>query len=140
MLKNSLLLPPALRVDDPSVAGFLGNAMIEGFATHARVTIEFFNLNRTHKDDVRAAEFTVSGTYSPGFVRYDEIRELTQKINKQVAHLTKNRVSDEASKLGPGDRQDVFNRLTGEAAKFRSELRPELLKWLPDRFGTSVFF
>jgi hypothetical protein len=135
MLRDSHTKPQYISVGDVHVAKFLGNAMVECFATHARALIEFFNSNGRREDDVRASDFTVSGTYQPGFVSYDDIKHLTTKINKQIAHLTWRREMDQALKFDGLDREEAYERLTSEAEKFRSEMKPELLKWLPDRFG-----
>jgi hypothetical protein len=107
------------------------NALIESFATHARNLIEFFN-NVRYQDTVRAEEFTVSRSYDPEFVQWDQMEDLRVRINKQISHLTRSRGENKVDGI---DRQNILRLLLREAEKFRSEVRPDLLQWLPPRFG-----
>jgi hypothetical protein len=93
------------------------NAMIETFCIHARNIIELF---KTH----------VSCDFDPRYFTTSDFRinkqfikdGLLSKINNQISHLTKGRTELHQYKIGPTDRNEIFESIEAEIARFETAL------------------
>src|SRR5262245_12852420 len=77
--------------------GFITNAAIESWCLHARALDDFFRNIRSRLDDVTAEELT-STPYTACFVNKID-RHLRIKINKQIAHFTRDRTRERADRV-----------------------------------------
>ncbi|MGA8690412.1 MAG: hypothetical protein ACLQF1_06375 [Methyloceanibacter sp.] len=110
-----------------SIQAGLVYALIETFSIHARNLDEFFQGSR-RADTLKAKTFA-DGKYKP-LPRDKERKDLIAKINKQIAHLTEQRTSVAAEKIGPADRARLHSILIAEADNFTRHLLPKLrLDW-----------
>jgi hypothetical protein len=98
------------------------NRAIEAFWTHARNLIEFLAHPRTddHKGVVSARDFT-TGQFDPGM----KMREMDQRINAQVSHLTYERRSSPEQKLGGYEMLRVKQAIDRGIKLFEQALAPE---------------
>jgi hypothetical protein len=94
------------------------NILIESFAIHARVLIDFFN----GKGGSDAKHF-VNATYVP-FAAGKVPDRLTRKLNQQVAHITERRVSGATDKLNGEDMIELRVLLDAEIAEFLRRMTP----------------
>jgi hypothetical protein len=101
----------------------LGNALIESFALHARILMDFY-LPKARGDDAIAAHFTATGCFV-GHATAGMPPELRQKINKQITHLTYARVN--ASKLNQRDRLILLRLVELDHAAFTLAVSPEFM-------------
>lgn len=104
---------------NPVANAVVGNALIESFCLHARQLLDFFG----NTQGLHASEFTHSG-YTP--LANDALgisSATTKKLNTQIAHLTKERVSDAAEKIGPEDRVRLHAGLERALRHFERHLR-----------------
>lgn len=95
----------------------IANALIESFCIHARQLIEFFN----NKQGCKAKEFT-GGTYTATHV--GSFGNDADKLNTQIAHLTRARTDDLTKKIGPAERRKWLTALEQEAQNFTARLAP----------------
>lgn len=94
---------------------FEANAMIETFALHARILMDFY-LPHARGDDAIAAHFTAEGIFV-GHATAGMPADLRQKINKQITHLTYSRMN--ARKLNPKDRATLITLIEMDHAAFK---------------------
>ena len=81
----------------------VGNALFESFCMHARALIDFFD----NTQGLQAREFTDTA-YRP--LPKDQLGisdTLTEKLNTQIADLTKRRADAAALKIGVNERQQL---------------------------------
>ncbi|HWM48843.1 MAG TPA: hypothetical protein VNR11_18220 [Xanthobacteraceae bacterium] len=107
-------------VSQPSPSRLVRNAFIESFHLHARVIMEFLKDDRLCVVDPRrytTSAFLVNGDFIP--------RKLEAKINQQIAHLTRERTDDEKYKLSDHEREQTFQVIQKELARWERELTPE---------------
>lgn len=108
------------RLEVPSSDLVCGNALIESFCLHARQLLDFFN----NEQGLRANEFTTA-QYVPLTSAVVGVSEtLAQKLNTQIAHLTKKRVSVSTEKIGADDRDQLRSGLERALRHFEAHLRP----------------
>ena len=103
----------------PVANAVVGNALIESFCLHARQLLDFFG----NAQGLHATEFTDSG-YTP--LANDVLgigSATTKKLNTQIAHLTKERVSDGSEKIGPEDRARLRAAVETALRHFEGHLR-----------------
>jgi polyphosphate kinase len=106
---------------------FTRKEWFEVFCIHARNLDEFFQGSR-RADSLKAKTFA-DGKYKP-LPRDKERKDLIAKINKQIAHLTEQRTSMAAEKIGPAERARLHSILIAEADSFTRHLLPKLrLDW-----------
>jgi hypothetical protein len=98
------------------------NALIESFCVHARSLNDFFS-GKPQKSDARPTDYTKVTYKRPE--RDDGWRDLIDKVNKQIAHLTKLRTKDEAEKVGTDDRRKLVETLMTDLRNFVEDLKPE---------------
>jgi hypothetical protein len=105
--------------------GVCRNAFIESFCIHARNLIEFYR----GKGEVNAGHFTADGIYKPKFVAANSRalgNSLYDKLNQQVAHMTKDRTTDPKKKIGSNDRERIMEALRKETASFLVLMNPPM--------------
>jgi hypothetical protein len=98
----------------------VGNALIESFCMHARALIDFFD----NTQGLEAREFT-DAAYRP--LPKDQLGisdTLINKLNTQIAHLTKKRVDAPSLKIGVTDRQNLRDGLLRALRHFEQHLLP----------------
>lgn len=98
----------------------INNALIESFCIHARNLIEFFKNHKSCDFDPRwftNNNFRLKRT----FVRDGLVR----KINTQISHLTCERTTEVASKIGPKDRAELLNSIESELTRWCNALTDE---------------
>jgi hypothetical protein len=81
-------------------------ALMESFCVHARNLNEFF-LESKRNDTLKASTFATSSYRRPE--NPEDRRALFQKIHTQIAHLTAERTSAAAEKIGPVDREEMYS-------------------------------
>ena len=99
------------------------NALIESFCIHARNLNEFF-LENGKDDTLKASSFATSDYLRPKATA--ERRKLFAKIHKQISHLTEARTTVEQDKIGPNERDAMYDLLYQDLKNFDRHLRPEL--------------
>jgi hypothetical protein len=118
-----------------SIQAGLAYALIEAFCIHARNLDEFFQGSR--RPDTLKAKAFADGEYKP-LPSDKERKHLLAKINKQIAHLTEQRTSVAAEKIGDRDRLMLHSILIAEADNFtrhlQQDLRPDW-KYVPTEPG-----
>lgn len=104
------------------------NALIESFCIHARNLNEFFVEESKWADTLKASSFVDAGYKRPRSTK--RRKALFSKINKQIAHLTKNRTSVARHKIGEKQMLDMFVLLYRDLVNFDGHIRPKLRrKW-----------
>jgi hypothetical protein len=98
----------------------VANALIESFALHARILMDFY-LPKARGDDAVAAHFTAGGVFT-GHATAGMPPKLRQKINKQITHLTYARTN--ASKLNARDRLILLKLIELDHAAFMIAAAP----------------
>jgi hypothetical protein len=99
------------------------NVFIEGFALHARNLIDFFWKNLPPKAKDAVGRHFTDESYSP-FNDVDPTRnDGYAKINKQISHVTYDRVDKNEDKLGPEDRKMLFDMIESEIQNFTNHVR-----------------
>lgn len=94
------------------------NALIESFCIHARQLIEFFS----NKQGMHAKDFT-GGTYTPKHIV--QLSAVANKLNTQIAHLTKKRTESTVEKIGHLDRSRLLTALELEMHHFANLLEKQ---------------
>ena len=82
------------------------------------ISNEFFLEESGHRDILKASSF-VDGNYGRPR-RTKRRRSLFAKINKQIAHLTNKRTSVVRHKIGPKQREEMFELLNADLKNFSS--------------------
>lgn len=104
----------------PVPNAIVGNALIESFCLHARALLDFFDNTQA----LHAREFT-HAAYSPLLKGELGISDtLAEKLNTQIAHLSKKRVDEAGRKVGVDDRQQLRAGLLKALRHFESHLLP----------------
>lgn len=98
------------------------NALMESFAVHARVLLDFF-LTPPKGDDVVADHFMPPSVQFAATHMQQLPPNLRTRINKQVPHLTETRES--TVKIGPSDRDDLYRALMADHADFKLKVDPK---------------
>lgn len=104
----------------------INNALIESFCIHARNLIEFYR-GTGRKDYIKAEHYT-GGSYKPKYVAaYTKHLDakLYEKLNQQVAHLSRDRTTDPEKKIDRAARTKIKEALTKETALFLSNAKEE---------------
>ena len=105
----------------------LNNALIESFCIHARNLDEFFQGSSRFPDTLRAGDFAIE---SYRYLTNGPIRRgLVNKIKKQIAHITDDRVG--ADKIDDADRRLLLVVLLAELQNFSIHLKPGLQEVWP---------
>src|SRR5262245_5338069 len=110
--------------------GFIKNAAIEAFWTHARNLIEFLMESRKakHTDVVPARTFAKDYTDSL------EIKSIKIMVNKQISHLTYERVDAPEGKLGGQEMLLVKQAIDAEIRRLEESLEDRYRElWVPRR-------
>jgi hypothetical protein len=78
------------------------NALIEAFGMHTRSLLDFFYTNAEHDDVIASHFFSPPSIWENArpFKSKEELKEIKDRINKEIAHLTYTR-NDVKSKLWP---------------------------------------
>jgi hypothetical protein len=114
---------------EPVPTGIIANALMESFAIHARNLNEFFFENSR----LKASDFAI-GDYKKPENPHDR-KLLFDKINKQIAHLTKDRTSKPDEKIGTADRDEMYSWIFAFLEHFGKHVRPELRSFWKIKFG-----
>ena len=112
----------------PVANAVVGNALIESFCLHARQLLDFFG----NTQGLHASEFTDSGYIPLANDALGIAGATTKKLNTQIAHLTKERVSDGSEKIGPEDRVRLRAAVEKALRHFEGHLRSPFR----ERWGT----
>ena len=114
----NMLFGTVERLTKPIEDEVLSNALIESFCLHARALLDFFK-----NKHLPASEFTTAAykPFSDGELGIS--RALVEKLNTQIAHLTKKRVSDAKQKIGPDEWLQLSKGLTKALRHFEAHLR-----------------
>ncbi|WP_156139490.1 hypothetical protein [Sphingomonas sp. 35-24ZXX] len=104
---------------------YFQNAMIESFCIHARALIDFYEAPQPRKTDLTYFHFSIQ----PKFGRkvYGSSRYV--KLNKQIAHLTEERIG--ARKINAADREALWKAISRKHAAFVAAIRPEYRDCFP---------
>ena len=112
------------------------NALIESFCVHARNLNEFFLEYSNRPDTLKASSFTDDGYKLPR--RTKKRRALFIKIDKQIAHLTKQRTAMARRKIGDPQRELMFAFLYDDLRNFDRHLKRALRRKWKVRFALPV--
>jgi hypothetical protein len=105
------------RLNNP---GLDWNAFMEAFCVHARNIKQFVtNDNGKGNNNVIARDFAVFGERVPS-----DLTGHFQRLNAQIAHLSKTRTIDSANKFTADDAQTVSTWLNHAMSKFINSLDP----------------
>jgi hypothetical protein len=102
----------------------IANALVESFCIHARILIEFFSKARG-ANTYTTKKYVVTKRYE----------KLNRQINNQIAHiLDEGRSVHALKKIGPVERQELFELLRDDIEVFKQNLAPlyKGYKALPD--------
>jgi hypothetical protein len=79
--------------------GYLKNAVFESFLIHARNLLDFLYPLNSKEDDVTVLNYINTESYKQTIQKLpDDLVRYRIRINKEIAHLTKRRESDESKK------------------------------------------
>jgi hypothetical protein len=109
----------------PPPDGTLHDALIESFCIHARAICEFFK----YKSEFDPRQFVdVSFQIEKRFI--DD--EMYNKLNEQIAHLSRKRKRLTKDKIGPEERRYIYEKVCEELEDYQSHLiEPYKTIWQP---------
>lgn len=107
------------------------NALMESFAIHARVLMDFF-ISKPKNDDIVARHFiapNINWNNEPSGMGVD----MRNRINKQVSHLTASR--EGARKIDEVDRVQILSALEAAHSRFKASVRTEYMTCFAHEVG-----
>jgi len=122
-----MLRVAAARLSKVKRRGVDANICIEVFCVHARNLIEFLD----ERKKVQPGDFKAS-QFAPGYTCKVDLEDKRVRINKRIAHLTTERVSD--PKISAAECLVIYPKLEKEIERFMACLTTERRSDLSARF------
>jgi hypothetical protein len=92
---------------------------------------DFFSKKDGFKDDILASQYTKENSYTPNNLPLQ--KTISDKIDKQIVHITSKRFLTFEQKLNDEDILSATKLILDEAEHFRGQLRDEFKPWSWER-------
>lgn len=109
---------------------------LEGFLVHARVLHDFFSANERYPDDVISSDYVDDAS---AWVPVKPISpEILSRINKQLAHLSRERSNYSIEEFRWPDEllRQIYDEIRTAYTEFVQRLNPDRQAWFANDYGT----
>ena len=124
----------SIKLDSGIQDQFEINTLLESFAIHSRNLFDFFYTKKKYEDDMSADDFIIKKKeFKLRRTKKRVLANLTNKANKQIAHLTYSRNNYNPSTKG-WNVSTITKNMHNTIVSFLSCLEPRKKEWFKDLY------